>query len=280
MRKFVAFSLAPSGLFDRIILKKKLSEIWETRLREAVECSDNDYLPRVAGAGMVKRGKQIMHNGLLINLGSYYGPEIARLLYENKGVHEPQEERVFAEVLKAIPSNGTMIELGSFWSFYSMWFKQKVDGAKNYMIEPDSFNIESGRRNFALNGMEGDFTRAFVSGHSAKGDPRTICIDDFVKEKGIDFIDILHSDIQGYEYEMLKGAVDTIRSKKIAYVFISTHTNEIHNNCLNFLRKHEFFIIANADLDTTYSQDGIIVGSAPFVDWNEKIPISQKGKPV
>jgi hypothetical protein len=44
-----------------------------------------------------------------------------------------------------------MIELGAFWSFYSMWFNKEVENAINYMVEPDSFNLGQGKRNFKLN---------------------------------------------------------------------------------------------------------------------------------
>lgn len=276
LRLFIANKVVPLGLMDSYFKNYKLSDLWIGRLEDTIACTDNKFIDRVPNAGEIVRGKQIMHNGIKINLGSYYGAEIAKMLYENKGVHEPQEERAFAEILKVIPRKGTMIELGSFWSFYSMWFNKEVEDAINFMIEPDSFNIEAGKGNFALNEMSGDFTQAFISSKSSKGDIRTVCIDDFVKEKNIDIINLLHSDIQGYEYEMLKGAINTIKSNKVEYLFISTHTNEIHNQCLSFLTELDFFIIANADMDTTYSQDGVIVACSPTVNWRKKIPISQK----
>lgn len=276
IRRFVAYQLAPSGLFDNFILNKKLSPIWEKRLSDTVRCTDNKYIARVSDAGKVIRGKQIMHNGLKIHLGSYYGPEVAIVLQKNKGVHEPQEERVFAEVLKVIPKGGTMIELGSFWSFYSMWFNSEVEKANNYMVEPDTFNMGCGKRNFILNNMKGDFTNAFVGKSSIEGNPPTICIDNFMKDKNIDFVNILHSDIQGYEYDMLQGAKKTIDSNKVGFVFVSTHSNEVHAQCLNFLKEHDFFIIAEHDLDNTYSQDGLIVASSPITSWKKKISISKK----
>jgi hypothetical protein len=39
-----------------------------------------------------------------------------------KGYHEPQEELVFHKVMKRLPPNATMIELGGYWAFYSLWF--------------------------------------------------------------------------------------------------------------------------------------------------------------
>jgi hypothetical protein len=278
LRKIVAYYIVPSGIFDQKFLKIELGKKFKNRIDEVVSCPDNKYIHRVFNAGKVNNGKQILHNGLRINLGSYYGPEVAQQLFANKGVHEPQEEYVFQEVLKFIPPNATMIELGSFWSFYSMWFQLVIKGAQNFMVEPDPFNLGCGIRNFKLNKMKGDFTKAYVGTHSyfnSTGE-RTIGIDDYCLEKKINFIDILHSDIQGFEFEMLKGATKMLKEDKIGYFFISTHSNEIHYQCLNFLKEKDFIIVASADLNQTYAEDGLLVAKSKNYSGIERVTISLK----
>jgi len=162
IRNFLGYHLASSGLFDKVILNYKLSESWKKRIDEVLSSPDNDFIPRSENAGKIKNGKQTMHNGLKIHLGSYYGPEYSQMLLLNKGVHEPQEERVFLEALKTIPSGAVMIEMGAFWSFYSMWFNSKIQNGRNFMIEPDAFNMGHGKRNFKLNRLKGEFVQAFV----------------------------------------------------------------------------------------------------------------------
>jgi len=279
-RSFIANTVVPSGLFDSYFKNYQLSGKWIDRMEDIIACKDNDYIPRVENAGLIKKGKQIMHNGIRVNLGSYYGPEVSRVLTNNTGVHEPQEERVFQEILKEISPSSTMIELGSFWSFYSMWFNKEVEHAKNYLVEPSKFNIQSGINNFKLNGMTGDFTNAFVSDVSISNSRSvpTICIDDLVVSKSINHIDILHSDIQGFEYDMLLGATKTFSQNKVSYIFISTHSNEVHAQCLSFLKDQKFFIVSNCDLDNTYSEDGLIVAHAPHVQYNKRIKVDQKNK--
>ncbi|MBS1596784.1 MAG: FkbM family methyltransferase [Bacteroidetes bacterium] len=265
IRNIVGYHLASSGLFDKVIVKYKLSDSWKKRINDVLSSPDNKFIPRADEAGKIKRGKQIMHNGLKIHLGSYYGPEYSQMLLLNKGVHEPQEERVFFEVLKTIPPNAVMIEMGAFWSFYSMWFNSEVKNARNFMIEPDKFNLGHGKRNFKLNNLRGNFVQAFVGKKTENNNPvKTICIDDFTVENNVSFIDMLHSDIQGYEYEMLQGAQKTFAEKKIGYVFISTHANDIHQQCLDFLNERQFIIIASANLDQSYSEDGLIAARAPY----------------
>ncbi|MBP6794871.1 MAG: FkbM family methyltransferase [Saprospiraceae bacterium] len=275
-RKMIGYHLASSGLFDAYFKNYELSEFWQKRVLDVLSSPDLHEISTVPNAGQISGGKQIMHNGLRIHIGSYYGPEYARMLIQSKGIHEPQEERVFQEVLKTLPPNSTMIELGAFWSFYSMWFQQKIKGAKNYMIEPDAFNLGHGRRNFKLNGFNGDFTQAFVGKESKSGQPQTICIDDFAAAKKIDFIDMLHCDIQGYEYEMLQGAIRTFQSNKIGYVFISTHNKSVHDQCTQFLIDKSFTIIAAADMQETYSEDGFIGAKAPGYDGLQSLHISKK----
>lgn len=251
---------------------------WEDRTKIALSSSDNKYIPRHPNAGTIQGNYLIMHNGLKVDPLSYYGLPPLKLLLDNKGVHEPQEERVFQEVLKTIKPNAVMIELGSYWSFYSMWFNSVVKNAQCFMIEAELPNIIFGKKNFRINKMEGTFYQAFLGDRTFithKGQ-RCITIDDFVKIKKIGFIDMLHSDIQGYEYKMLQGAKETFNAKKVGYVFISTHTNKIHNDCLAFLKEYNFTIIADANIDESFSADGLIAAKAPYYEGVEKVEISMR----
>src|ERR1700722_2848148 len=275
LRKLFGYQLASSGIFDKVIINYKISPSWKKRIDFVLSSPDNEYINHVNNAGAISGGKQIMHNGLKIHLGSYYGPEYSKLLLLNRGVHEPQEERVFQEALKTIPANATMIEMGSFWSFYSMWFNQQIKGAKNFMIEPDHFNLGHGKRNFSLNKMKGIFVPAFVGKENKyENGIKTISVDGFVAEHKIPFVHMLHSDIQGFEYDMLEGASNCFKEKKIGYVFISTHSNDIHYKCLDFLKQRNFIIIASADLHATFSEDGLIAARSPYFEGIDFVPIS------
>lgn len=276
LRRLVGYHLASSGFFDNYFLNYKVSSSWEKRINDVLNCSDNNHIPRVPNAGQIKAGKQIMHNGITIRLGSYYGPEYARMLLLNKGVHEPQEERVFSMTLKQMPENAVMIEMGAFWSFYSLWFHKEVKGATNFMIEPDAFNMGQGKRNFALNKFDGKFFQAFIGREPAGGDIPVISVDQFMQDHSIPFVHMLHSDIQGFEFDMLHGAERAFSQQKIGYVFVSTHSNEVHNKCLQFLKEKQFIILANANLDQTFSEDGLIAARAPYFPGIDPVPIALK----
>ena len=276
LRRLVAYKIIPSGLFDGLILNYNISEKWKQRVKLVCEAPDNKFIHRVPHSGLIQRGKQIMHNGLRINAGSYYGFEEAILMHANRGVHEPQEERVFQSVLQEIAPGSVMIELGAFWSFYSMWFNKNVTNARNFMLEPDEFNLESGRNNFRLNGMCGEFRHCGISEKSGvmpNGVP-TVCIDDFVHKERIDHIHLLHADIQGYELEMLRGARNLFNSKSVDWVFISTHGEELHSSCIMELKAFDYLIIAAVRPSESYSVDGIIVAKRDGIGGIDRMDLS------
>ncbi len=266
LRKFVGHTLPSTGIFDSIFINWKVDEFWRKRIDITLSDPENAKIQRCDDAGQIKNGKQLMHNGIWVNLGSYYGPEVSKLLLENRGVHEPQEEYLFQLVLDFLreknTGSGVMIELGSFWAFYSLWFNKTFDKAKVIMIEPESYNIASGRRNFKLNGAEGTFVEAFVSDtHEFENSSgtRTVNVDGISKEFQLQAIDILHSDIQGFEAAMLDGAENILSNHLVEFIFISTHSNDLHYDCIKKLQTHNYRILCDIDLDDTYSEDGLIL---------------------
>mgnify|MGYP001585665415 FL=1 len=78
----------------------------EERANMTIACKDSDYIPKVKDAGKFKRSSntdvQIMHNGLMVKRGGYYGSWMERIIEELKGHHEQQEEKVFFEILKRL----------------------------------------------------------------------------------------------------------------------------------------------------------------------------------
>lgn len=281
LKQFVEYYIVPSGLFDKWFLKVPPTQYWDDRTNIVVSSPDNQKIPRVTHAGKIKSGKQVMHNGLEIILGSYYGPEVSKMLELNKGVHEPQEEYAFQVVLADLKlqkkKSYTMIELGSFWAFYSMWFKKELPVTENYMVEPDKLNLGFGTRNFKQNDFKGTFINAFVSDKKFKqNDDYYVSIDSLVNEYSLSYVDIIHCDIQGYEMDMLRGAIDSITCSKIGYLFISTHSNDLHKDCISFLEKNNFLILASANLEETYSYDGLVVARHSSITGPNRIDISIK----
>jgi len=254
------------------------SENWRYRAKLVRACPDYAHIVPVPNAGQVVNGCQVMHNGLRVVVGSFYGKETSILFSRTKGVHEPQEERIFAKVVKLVEPGSVMVELGAYWGFYSMWFCKEVAGARPFLIEPIPSHLEFGKKNFELNGFKGDFTQAYV-GRAASVLPdgiRAICLEDFVREKGIQRIAILHSDIQGFEFEMLQGAEKLILEGRIDYYFISTHSERIHSECEAYLRERGLTVIASINLPDSFSMDGILVCANPAATQPEPMTLSRR----
>ena len=263
--------------FNLVFPSYKVSETWKKRIALAKQSADNARIQTVRDAGKIFRDHQRMHNGLKITLGSYYDHGNAVLMQENNGIHEPQEEYVFQEVLKTLPEGASMMELGSYWAFYSMWFASTVKDAKCIMVEPDPHKMNFGKLNFKLNGLKGTFDLGFIDQNTdLKKNIPTYGVDHLMKKYNVEFLHVLHSDIQGYEYKMLKGAQRSIDENKIGYIFISTHSNELHDQCHTFLTKNNFDIVCSANLDETYSWDGLLVAKSKSFAGINKIEISRR----
>lgn len=263
--------LMKAGRFDQSNKIESLlfDDEWEYRIRIALESSYNSFIPRVADAGVISKGFQVMHNGLKVSIGTYYGLPITKMLYKNKGVHEPEEEKIFMDVISKMPVDPVMVEMGSFWAFYSMWFLKATKNGKVFMIEPEEKHIKVGQRNFKKNNLQASFDNYFIGRESSvNGKTPVICLDDYVHTKGIRHINIAHADIQGFESEMLLGATKILEAIMIDYFFVSTHTIELHYDCIDFLKKYNYKVVFEVDPAKAASFDGFILAISPSVLWN------------
>jgi hypothetical protein len=178
----------------------------DARTEMTVRCRDRDPIPKVDGAGSVTviDGKrvQIMHNGVRVVADGYYGDWMTKLIERRKAIMS-RIEIVFYEVMKHIPQQATMIELGGFWSYYSLWFLNQHRERSAFVVEPDPNQIAVGRQNAALNGAAIKFMQACVgrtSKPSVKFDAETtgtidipqISISDLMQRNNLTTLDLLH----------------------------------------------------------------------------------------
>jgi FkbM family methyltransferase len=259
------------------------------RIAATVACTDADALPRVDDAGDVieRDGErlQVMHNGVVVTEGGYYGVLSSEIIRCLRGVHEPQEEVVFDAVLHRLAVTApadrvpVMVELGSYWAYYSLWFLDSFPDGRVICLEPDPRNLEVGRRNFALNGREAIFVNAAIgdgSGatmpfHPDDGSPPfDLPTHDLRSLLGLldePAIDVLLADIQGGEYPLLAHSVDVLRSGKVRFLIVSTHDLTItgsamtHQHVLALLVEAGAHIICEHSVTESVSGDGVVVAS-------------------
>jgi hypothetical protein len=250
--------IEPSTDFCRFFLDSTINNIkgdsYKDRFTDVLSDPNNLLIPRHVKAGLIEDDYIYCHNGIPVLNRGYYG-DFSEILQKNKGCHEPAEERMFQQILSRINPNALMIELGSYWCFYSIWFQTQIQGARNICIEPESENLNIGKINCQKNNVQAEFIQGFIGNNHIR-------VSNIVKERKIDFIDLLHSDIQGFELEMLQDIVPLLLEKKVGYLFISTHSDSLHVNCIQLLESCKYKIIASADFETeTFCYDGIIVAT-------------------
>ncbi len=222
----------------------------------------------------------------------YAGKWMTEIITAFGGHHEPQEEKVFFEVLKRLGADATMIELGAWWSYYSLWFNKHVDNPKNICGEPDETNLKLGQLNARLNNIQDiDFLQVASGGddgqeitiRSDSDNTKMIkvkvrTVDSLMEEKSIERLDILHMDVQGFEFDSLHGAEKSITSGKVRFVFVSTHhyifskSPTTHADCIKLIQDWGGHIISSHTIHESFSGDGLIVAS--FFDEDKDFSVS------
>lgn len=250
-------------------------------------CRDAEGVPKVDGAGgVVERdgaSVQVMHNGVVVVEGCYYGAWMTEIIRRLRGHHEPQEEAAFHAVVERLRADSVvapaMVELGSFWAYYSLWFARALDGARLVLVEPDPAHLEVGRRNLALNGVSGRFVQAAVGlpdgarttiaceSDGVEREVELIGVDGLMAREGLDRVDLLLCDTQGAELAAIESAGDALRAGRIRFLVVSTHHHSIsgdaltHQRCETALRELGAHIVAEHTVSESFSGDGLVVAS-------------------
>ena len=81
----------------------------------------------------------------------------------------------------------------------------------------------------------------------------TITLDNFVKNKKIKLIDILKIDIEGSEYDLLKGAKNALKKNKIKIILVEIIAkkdsyDKKKKKIFNFLKKRNFILVKKANI--------------------------------
>lgn len=232
-----------------------------SRVANVLKSPDFKRIKQAPGAGKVRRNILTMHNGMQVHANSYYDHNMRYVLTRTAGIHEPRQEYIFGLVLDTIKPGGVMIELGAFWAFYSLWFMNRVKDGRAVMVEPDPERRDSGIRNFKLNNLTGTFLSGYVgrdSGISSDGIP-VLSIGSILESTGLEYVSVLHSDIQGAELSMLEGATDFLEDGKIEYLFLSTHSEQLHSACAEFMSRFNYRLLEDIPCFASDSEDGLLV---------------------
>jgi FkbM family methyltransferase len=259
-------------------------------------CDDCQNIPKVPLAGSIitsnNRSFQVMHNGIEVVAGGYHGDWMAQIIRGLRGHHEPQEELLFNTLLRYVRHNSLIVELGSFWAYYTLWYLFEVPGSTGICIEPDPLHISIGRQNADHNKMTDriKFLESWVDGSACDHVIRqsetgalnralpSLNMDDIIRIAGGRVIELLHMDVQGAELSFLKSMELAVQSNSIRFVVISTHHQSIsgsrdtHESCLKVIRDLGGAVLAEHSITESYSGDGLIVASFFRQDCRLDIP--------
>ncbi len=265
------------------------------RISMTAGCRDCDSISKVPDAGLTKADAdgalwQTMFNGIEVLYGGYYGEWMAEIIRRLQGHHEPQEELLFYHVLKRLGPGSTMLELGCFWGYYSIWFGRQLPGSRCIMCEPDPEHLAIARKNARHNGIEATFIQApagrtgrcAIHLESAQGavEVQSISVSDIMKRQQVETIELLHLDVQGAELTVLETLCSDAITGRLRFLFVSTHHFHIsgdpltHERCLDLLQKAGAHIICEHTVEESFSGDGMIVASFQPQDRDMTIAVS------
>lgn len=248
-----------------------------------LSCPDSDGLPKVRDAGKIIELDgclvQMMHNGVKVLAGGYYGDWMSDIIRGLRGHHEPQEELVFHHLLRYVRQKSVFVELGAFWAYYSNWYLAAIFGSRAICIEPDLNNMAVGQANTALNGNSAEFINACVGAASqpsismkreSDGVPVELpvfCMADVVRVANAACIEILHMDVQGAEHPFISSMHDFVKGGAVRFLVVSTHhacisgSATTHQDCVQQIEHMGGLILCEHTVQESFSGDGLIVAS-------------------
>ena len=263
------------------------------RVEMTVGCKDCESIPKVARAGHVVDYKdklvQVMHDGTLVSANGYCGKWMTEIIQRLKGHHEPQEELIFHSILQHCRPNNFIIELGSWWAYYTNWYLNRVPNSHAICIEPDPVHRQITEANLALNGNKAIVLNGCASIDKSEHKILFESSNDYGMVPGFDMtslgelvgdstIAMLHVDVQGAELDFLQSIKRFDKVSQLRFIFLSTHHHFIsgstttHHDCASMLTDVGAVILLEHSVSESFSGDGLIVASFRVEDSELELP--------
>ena len=158
----------------------------------------------------------------------------------------------------------SMIELGSNQCYYSLLFKHILgkDKTFNIMVEPVLANYEAGIQEFKLNECTGLFYNKCIGNksiaHNKEFKVPSVTLNEILLDANIDKVDIMQCDIDCSEHYMLESNLDFFKEHKTEFLFLGTHSLDLHINCKNILESLKYTILMDHPISNVGSDSLLI----------------------
>jgi hypothetical protein len=161
-----------------------------------------------------------------------------------------KEISLFETVLQNVKEKNTptMIEIGSFWAWWSLMFRTKYPQGENILVEMAKTQLLCGQKNFELNG------HGYIPYHAGIGKESSsqkgvtdlgpeISVSQIIEDVNLKSIDVLHIDAQGSESFIIRSISPLLSTGFILNIVVSTHSRDIHNEVLSILSENRYKIV-------------------------------------
>ncbi len=231
----------------------------------------------------------VFDNGIKVFRHQLLQEQLDRYAVHN--LHEPEEEVLFLEVIKSLAGGkGVYLNIGAAIGYYVMLAKQIAPEITVHAFEPLKLHREYLRDNLKLNGIalnEVHLHKQAVSSKNGKSsffqhdfgsclveelhlkfrdlpDDRKVVVESVTLDEFINTIhtavDLVQMDVQGFEYDVLAGAMESMRNHRVQCWMVGTHSPKIHEACKQLLVKHRYRISLD-QYDTKHQPDGILMAA-------------------
>ena len=204
-------------------------------------------------------GEKISYKGVTYYINDYLSLLTLSPFYERRVFM-----CLFKEITKLlrVKDEVVMVDLGAHIGKYTLYFAKLFKSLKVIAVEPDPTNFITLRKAVKANNLENvtiencacadidgktQLYISFKSGvHSLIKRPETVAtvtvkcksLDNLVSEQKLKSVDIIKIDVEGAEYKVLKGGINTITKYK-PVIFVEIWTNN-YKSIAEFLRKLEY----------------------------------------
>ena len=196
------------------------------------------------------------------------------------GSYEHEKQKALQSQLK---SGDIMYDIGANAGFYSLLASVCVgERGHVYAFEPAPCNLEALKKHLAMNQVQNctvvevavsgfDGSAAFdlsgdrSTGHLAESGSvrvRTLTLDRFIQDSGARPPSLMKIDIEGAEFECLRGASGVIQKFR-PMIFLATHSRELHTLCCETLNRWNYRLMSLDSRPVDATEELLALPSAP-----------------